>query len=66
VIEAFTKAQLERDNYMVNGPPQREVGEPIPKISLGDMLVGSKVMDYMRKQQDIIKAAEERAEGKRK
>jgi len=66
VIEAFTKAQLERDNYMVNGPPQREAGEPIPKISLGDMLVGSKVMDYMRKQQDIIKAAEARAEGKRK
>ena len=66
VIEAFTKAQLERDNYMVNGPPQREAGEPIPKISLGDMIVGSKVMDYMRKQQEIIKAAEARAEGKRK
>ena len=66
VIEAFTKAQLERDNYMVNGPPQREAGEPIPKISLGDMILGSAVGGYMKKQQEILKAAEDRAGGKRK
>ncbi|TAK55049.1 MAG: prephenate dehydrogenase/arogenate dehydrogenase family protein [Dehalococcoidia bacterium] len=66
VVEAFTKAQLERDNFLVNGPPQRDAGEPIPKISLGDMLLGSAVAGYMKKQQEIIKAAEARAEGKRK
>jgi prephenate dehydrogenase len=66
VVEAFTKAQLERDNYMVNGPPQRDVGEPIPKVSLGDMILGSAVAGYMKKQQEIVRAAEERAEGKRK
>lgn len=66
VIEAFTKAQLERDNYMVNGPPERETGEPIPKISLGDMILGSAVSGYMKKQQEILKAAEERAGGKRR
>ncbi len=65
VIEAFTKAQIERENFMVNGPPKRDVGEPIEKISLSDMLLGSAVSGYMKKQQEIIKTMEERAEKKR-
>ena len=66
VIEAFTKAQLERDNFLVNGPPRRDAGEPIEKISLGDMLLGSAVSGYMKKQQEIIKNMEARSEGKRR
>ncbi len=65
VLEAFARPQLERDNYMVNGPPRRDVGEPIEKISLGDLLLGSKISGMMKKQQEILKAAEERAEKKR-
>ena len=65
VIEAFTRPQIERDNYMVAGAPRRETGAPIETISLGDMLLGSKVTGFMKKQQEILKAAEERAEKKR-
>ncbi len=65
IIEAFTRAQFERDNYMVNGPPRRVSGEPMPKISVGDFLLGTKVADYMRKQEDVTRAAEERANRKR-
>jgi len=65
VLEAFARPQLERDNYMVNGAPRRDAGEPIETISLGDMLLGSKISGMMKKQQEILKAAEERAEKKR-
>jgi prephenate dehydrogenase len=64
ITETFTRAQLERDNYLVNGPPRRESGEPLPKVSLGDFLLGTKVADYMRKQEEIIRASEERAKRK--
>jgi prephenate dehydrogenase len=66
IAEAFSRAQIERDNYMLNGPPQRTTGEDMPKVGLGDMLVGSKVMDMMRKQDAILKAAESRANEKRR
>jgi nitrate reductase beta subunit len=65
VAEAFTRIQVERDNFMVNGAPRRELGEPLPKVSLADFLVGSKVAEYMRKQEEIIRASEKRAERKR-
>jgi prephenate dehydrogenase len=65
IAEAFTKVQLERENYMVNGPPRRESGEALPRVSLADFLVGTKVADYMRKQEEIIRASEERANRKR-
>jgi prephenate dehydrogenase len=66
IAEAFGKAQLERDNYMLNGPPERISGEPMPKVGLGDLLLGSKVTDMLRKQEDIIRAAESRANEKRR
>jgi prephenate dehydrogenase len=65
VMEAFARAQLERDNYMVNGAPRRDISAPVETISLSDMLLGSKISGMMRKQQEIIKAVEERAERKR-
>lgn len=65
VIEAFTRPQIERDTYMVVGAPRRETGAPIETVSLSDMLLGSKVAGFMKKQQELIKAAEERAEKKR-
>ncbi len=43
VFEAFTRAQLERDNYVTNGPPTRMTGEPAEKVSLGDLLLGTVV-----------------------
>jgi prephenate dehydrogenase len=66
VIETFAKAQIERDTFMTAGPPQRESGEAIETVSLGDMLLGSKVSGYMKKQQEIIKTMEDRANGKRR
>jgi len=66
ILEAFTRPQIERENFMVNGPPPRDVGEPMETISLSDILFGSAISGYMKKQRDIIREAEERAEGKRK
>jgi prephenate dehydrogenase len=66
ITETFTRAQLERDNYMVNGPPRRqESGEPLPRVSLADFMLGTRVADYMRKQEEIIRASEARANRKR-
>jgi len=65
VFEAFTKAQMDRDAFLAAGPPKRDVGEPMEKISLSEMLLGSKVAGYMKKQQEIIRTMEERAEKKR-
>ncbi len=64
IAAAFGRAQLERDNYMINGPPRRESGEPIPKIGLGDFMLGSRVADMMRKQEEIVRAAEARTRKK--
>jgi prephenate dehydrogenase len=61
IAEAFTRAQLERDNYVVNGPPAREKYEEIETVGLGDLLMGSRLKDFMKKQEDIIRAQEERA-----
>ncbi len=66
VIETFAKAQIERDTFMTAGPPRRSTGEAIETVSLGDMLLGSKVSGYMKKQQEIVKTMEDRANGKRR
>jgi prephenate dehydrogenase len=61
VLEAFTRAQLERDNFMLNGAPSREVSSgPVEKISLSDMLLGTAISGYLRKQQDVVKDLESR------
>lgn len=61
VLEAFGRAQVERDNFMVNGPPRRELNaEPIETVGLGDLLLGSWLSGQLKKQQDILRAAEER------
>jgi len=65
IAEAFTKMQLERDNFMINGPPRRESAEAMPRVSLADFLVGTKVAEYMRKQEDMIRASEDRVNRKR-
>jgi hypothetical protein len=61
IAETFTRAQLERDNYMVNGPPGREKHEEVETISLGDMLMGTRLKQFMKKQEEIIRAQEDRA-----
>lgn len=66
VVEAFARAQLERDNYMTNGAPRRDVGEPMEKISFADLLLGSKIAGMMRKQEEAIRAAEVRVDEKRR
>ena len=66
IAELFARAQLERDNFMINGPPSRVGDQPsTPKMGLSDFLLGSKLADMMRKQEDIIRSSEERAQGKR-
>jgi hypothetical protein len=65
IAEAFAKAQIERDNYLVAGAPSRETREEIETVSLGDMLMGSRIKEYMKKQEAIIRAQEDRAKNKR-
>lgn len=65
MLEAFTRAQMERENFVENGPPRRDEGPPMETVSVSDMLLGSKLSGYMKKQQEIIKDAEARANGKR-
>jgi prephenate dehydrogenase len=65
VLEAFARAQLERDNFMMNGAPSRQAASgPVEKISLSDMLLGTAITGYMRRQQDLIKDMESREKKK--
>ncbi len=66
VVEAFARAQLERDNYMLNGAPRRDIGEPMEKINFADLLLGSKIAGLMRKQEETIRQAEARVDEKRR
>jgi prephenate dehydrogenase len=61
VAELFARAQMERDNFVLNGPPSREKREPVESISLSDMIMGTRLKQFMKKQEDIIRAQEERA-----
>ncbi len=66
LLEVFARPQLERDNYMTNGAPRRDVAEPVEKISFADILLGKKLADAMRRQEQVLKEAESRADGKRR
>lgn len=58
VLSFFSKAQGERDNFVVNGPPRRDVqGPKVEGISVGDMLLGTKLNSRMK---DLVKEAEAR------
>jgi hypothetical protein len=64
VLEAYGRTQMERDNYMINGPPRREQpGGPIESISLSDMLFGSWISGQFKKQQQVLKDMEAREKG---
>lgn len=65
LLGTFMRAQIERDNYLADGPPMRHQAQALPKVSLSDFLLGSRVAEFMRKQEEIVRAAEDRAEGKR-
>ena len=61
LLEAFARAQLDRDTYITAGPPSREVGgAKIEGISISDMLLGTKISGYLKKQQEMIKDMESR------
>ena len=64
IIEAFTKAQLERDRLMLEGPPAREKPEAIETVSLGDMLMGTRIKEFMKKQEELIREQEQRTKRK--
>ncbi len=67
LLELFARPQLERDNYMMNGAPDRQAaGEPVETISFSDMLLGSKIAGAMRKQQEMLRTAESRVDDKRR
>ena len=66
LLEAFARPQIERDNYMLNGAPRRDVSAPIENVSLGDILLGSKINSFMKKQQNMIKDMEANEKGKRR
>jgi len=65
VIEAFARPQMERDTYMRAGPPKRETGEPVETVGITDLLFGSKIKEFMKKQEQVVREMEQRAEGKR-
>lgn len=65
VLEAFTRPQMERENFLTNGPPQRNLPMQVEQMGLGDMLFGTKISGYMKKQQEMLKSAEARVNGKR-
>lgn len=61
VLETFGKPQFERDNYMVSGPPRRDqFGPQVENVGLGDLLLGTKISGYLKKQQEMIKDMESR------
>jgi prephenate dehydrogenase len=61
VLEAFAKPQFERDNFMIAGAPKRsEAGPDVEGISLGDMLLGTKISGMMKKQQAMLREMESR------
>ncbi len=67
VLEAFARAQLERDNYVLNGAPRRDIGaEPAEKLNFADLLLGSKLAGMMRKQEETIRQAEARVDEKKR
>jgi prephenate dehydrogenase len=66
LLETFARPQVERDNYMLNGPPQRiEPSADLPSISLSEVLLGTKLTEMMRRQESMIRASEQRAERRR-
>jgi prephenate dehydrogenase len=66
VLEAFARIQIERDNYVIAGPPRRdEEGERAEKVSLSDMLLGTALAGYVRKQQEMVREMDEREKKKR-
>jgi prephenate dehydrogenase len=61
VLEAFGKPQVERDHFMLNGPPRRETAGPeIERTSLSEFLLGSTITGYLKKQQEMIRGMEAR------
>ncbi len=66
LIETFTRPQMERDTFMVAGPPKRDVAPPTETLSMMDLLLGTKVREFMKRQEDIVRDAESRAEGKKR
>jgi prephenate dehydrogenase len=61
LLEAFARPQMERDTFMEAGAPSREVASAkIEGLGLGDMLLGTKISGYLKKQQDMIKDMESR------
>jgi prephenate dehydrogenase len=66
ILEAFLRAQVERDHYIESGPPRREASEQeFERVNfLANLLIGSKLASALQKQEQIIRDAEARAEGK--
>jgi hypothetical protein len=63
-MERFARPQVERDNFITTGAPKRSTDTAeTQSFSITDFLFGSKVGDMMRKQEEIIRSAEKRAEG---
>ena len=57
LLEAFARAQLERDNYMINGAPQRDsAANRWRRSSFADILLGSKLAGMMKQQEEMLRA----------
>jgi prephenate dehydrogenase len=67
LLERFARPQHERDNFVTAGPPKRATDSTEPAtFSITDFLFGSKMGDMMRKQEEVMRNAEKRAEGGKK
>lgn len=66
LMREFTRPQIERDQFMVAGPPRRESEDAQQQVpGIGELLMGAKLSEFMRKQQQMVKDAEQRL-GERK
>jgi prephenate dehydrogenase len=61
VFEEFARAQIERENFITSGAPKRDIeGPKLEGISVGDMLLGTKLSGYLKRSNEIVKEAEAR------
>lgn len=65
LLEAFARAQLERDNFITSGPPARIEKPQVERVSLSDMLVGGIVSSYMKRHEERLRSMEARERDKR-
>lgn len=65
IRDVFERTMLERDNFVLNGPPRRDqAGPEVDRVGFSDMLLGSWAAGQLRRQQDMLRDMESRNDRK--